>query len=59
MRILKKKSYEKVHKCPNCKSLIAYTPQDIVRDLFDNKFIICPVCRDFVWISIFDRKVKK
>ena len=59
MRVLKKISYEKIHKCPNCKSLIAYTPQDIVRNFFDDKFIICPVCREDVWISIFDRKVKE
>ena len=59
MRVLKKQSYEKVHKCPHCKSLIAYTPQDIVRNFLDDKFIICPVCREDVWISIFDRKVKK
>ena len=57
MRIIKEVKQEYVHKCSYCKSLYAYTSEDIDYTWF--KHIRCPVCKKIESTSIFDKKVKK
>lgn len=57
MRILKENDVERKRRCKYCKNLIAYSPKDIKE--WVDKYVVCPICGSDVWISIFDRKVKK
>ena len=58
MRIISKDEVERKHKCPVCKSVIAYKQEDIFLGFWDAKEIMCPVCKEFIKISIFDKKLK-
>lgn len=56
MRVLKEINYEKKHKCKYCKSIFAYKEEDVDRAWY-NKIIRCPVCKQIISVSIFDKKV--
>lgn len=57
MRVLKEVHIERKHKCKYCKSIFAYKEDDVDRSWDSNK-IVCPVCKHYIPISIFDKKVK-
>ena len=59
MRVISKDEVERKHKCPVCKSVIAYKQEDIFLGFWDKKKIKCPVCEEHIDVSIFDRKVKR
>ena len=59
MRVIEENKGERIHKCGFCGSLIAYQYRDIRRDIWNDKYIRCPVCEEKCTPSIFDRKVKK
>lgn len=59
MRVIEENKVEKIHKCCFCRSLIAYKYTDIHEDIWDMRYIKCPVCKEKQSPSIFDRKVKK
>lgn len=57
MKILKEVNIEKKHKCKYCKSIFTYEQKDVDR-IFYNR-IMCPVCRQLISISIFDKKIRR
>ena len=58
MRIIEEDNHERVCRCRTCKTKIAYKMQEVKRGYDENR-ITCPVCREWVSVSIFDRKVKE
>ena len=58
MRLIKENKQERIHKCGFCKSILAYKHTDILSDFWDNKYMKCPVCKERIYPSIFNRKVK-
>lgn len=56
MRVIKEVKQEYEHKCSYCKSIYAYTYED-VDTLWYNQ-MRCPVCKSINSASIFDKKVK-
>ena len=58
MRIISKDEVERKHKCPVCKSVIAYKLKDTYLSLWDERKFICPECKESVKVSIFDKKLK-
>ncbi len=64
MRIIKRGKIpplkEKYKYCFNCDTEMTYTKNDIKYDYMTfGKYIICPICKEYLSPSIFDRKVKK
>ena len=63
MRIIKKGKIplpkEKIKVCWNCNTEMAYVKDDYFLDINYDKYIICPVCRQRLNPSIFDKKVKR
>lgn len=60
MRIIKEgKIKEKIKKCFNCSTKMAYKKSDINLNMDFNEYIICPICKQHLLTSIFDKKVKK
>lgn len=59
MRVIWKDEAERKHKCPTCKTVCGYKSEDIFLGFWDVKKIKCPVCEEFITISIFDKKVKR
>ena len=55
MRVLKEINFEKKHECKYCKSIFAYKQEDVDRTWYNK--IRCPVCKQNMSVSIFDRKV--
>lgn len=58
MRIISEDETERIVKCSCCGTRVAYMRKEIVADLFGTKYIGCPVCKNPVLVSIFDRRVK-
>lgn len=58
MRIISKDNKERITQCKCCNSKIAYKMEDVFFGIFNGKQIRCPVCEEFIKISIFDKKVK-
>lgn len=56
MRVIKEVKQEYKHKCGYCKSIYAYTYEDVDTTWYNH--IMCPVCRSIDSTSIFDKKVK-
>lgn len=57
MRIIEKNEKEKIKKCNYCGSIFAYKPEDIINCIY--KKVLCPVCKNFVEVSIFDKTLKE
>lgn len=55
MRVLKEVNIEKKHKCKYCKSIFTYEQKDVDRSWYNH--IRCPVCKQVMLVSIFDKKV--
>lgn len=57
MRVLEEVNIEKKHKCKYCKSIFTYQEYNIDRAW--GKRVRCPVCKQNVPVSIFDKKVEE
>lgn len=57
MRVLKEVNIEKKHKCKYCKSIFTYQEKDVDRSW--SQRVRCPVCKQYVPVSIFDKKVEE
>lgn len=58
MRIISKDKNERIVKCKCCNSEIAYKMSEAFTGLFDVKYISCPVCKEDIRISIFNKVVE-
>lgn len=50
---------ERIKTCFICDTKMAYKEEDIRFDMVFEKYIVCPVCNQRLYPSIFDKKVKK
>jgi len=57
MRVIKEYNQERMRKCKNCKSTYAYTLREVRKLIY--RTVICPVCKEVDFVSIFDKKVKE
>lgn len=55
MEIISKDETKRIVQCKACKSKISYKMAEIIAG-FSRNFIECPVCRNIIYVSIFDKK---
>lgn len=58
MKVISRDTIERIVKCKCCKSIISYKNEDVKKG-WNGRVIICPVCKGLVYVSRFDKKVKK
>ena len=56
MRIIKSNNIERIKKCNVCRTVFAYTGDDVDGMIYPT--VTCPKCGRIQEISIFDKKVK-
>lgn len=57
MRIISKDNRERITQCKYCNTKIAYKNEDVFLGMWAIKQIQCPVCKQSIKISVFDRRV--
>jgi DNA-directed RNA polymerase subunit RPC12/RpoP len=57
MRIIKVNKVEKIKKCSFCKTVFAYSFEDMHTAVYPT--VKCPTCGKILDVSIFDKKVKE
>ena len=58
MRIINEDKQERMTKCNCCNTIIAYKNKDIQLDMWNDRYVRCPICKQKIAVSIFDRKIK-
>lgn len=54
MKIIKKGTPYRKHKCSRCKTIYAY---HIYNDVYVGDLLYCPVCHNYLDVMLFDKKI--